>query len=120
MQEYTSLETSRKIYEMFGWGNDIGKYWDNNRLVDYISVPCVPAYTLPYLLDKLPVSLLIEKAGGKIHSHFMIERLHGGAWSAVYPGRHDISVPSHEFVVEAAALLCLELGKQGILPGKDK
>lgn len=144
MQEYTSLETSRKLFEMFGWGSDTEKIWryhkptraselkyraeqeaDNYRFRNNHEAPryraendFYPAYTLIYLLDKLPKFLEIEHP---ITLKLTLGVVIGGRWCASYDSENG-NIKFEQFAdtpVEAAALLCLELCKQGILTTKE-
>lgn len=136
MQEYTSLETSKQLYEMFGWSDTSGYYYYKSdgvygsqiartletkpgwwRISGEPANDTVPMYSLPYLLDKLPVGL-------ENGEYLQITPAPDDQWEFGYAEYGEIPYGNPQAVaatpVEAAALLCLELGKRGILPKVNK
>lgn len=128
MTKYTSLETSKKLYEAFPeWEkpkDDTEMHWiasvgypaqfvhDNCCWLTYEDEEYIcPAYDTDYLLEKLQSKkgLAVTKyVGGGWNAHCE-RKMHGNAkWVDYYEGEADTPA-------EALGLLALKLKKEGIL-----
>jgi len=120
MSDVASLELSRELHELSGWedtryyyhsliSHDM-KRWSEYKLQDYrpdndFGMRIVPAYTLGYLLRKLPNFTEVQNIGFDGENEWRVMR-------------HDVR--RNPFCIartpeDAAAKLCIELFKQGIL-----
>lgn len=131
-----SLELSKELYELSGWGATGNIYWR-----DTVSEPTVwftdhahndpelqvfdaenklPAYDLGYLLRKLPDTIDLDDDADRVLTLQPMRGLRGsGRWDASYDNvdkvqdsRLDCFSDTPE---DSAAMLAIELFKQGVL-----
>lgn len=116
MIDVTSLEVSKELFKISGWDDTRRQWWvsDNNPSgsVSYtdgqipVSKLDPPAYDLYYLFDKLPTEVHLTKFADS-------------ADNVRYQIIHDDTTKHFNIVadtsVEAAAHLCIELIRQGVL-----
>jgi hypothetical protein len=126
-----SLELCTELYERSGWRYDAGKngWWYTNSRpdgeLDTLALATsvsnsVPAYDLGYLLRKLPPYVDSKEYPGKPAYLDMGLRDNGPPWFVWYVALSEIDVISDfgvcaETPEDAAAKLCIELFKQGVL-----
>jgi hypothetical protein len=131
--EVASLELSKELYELSGWGN-VGTYSSKNPFNYWVdrthddrehelnygggNIPSdggiYPAYDLSYLLHKLP-----QKIVRKINHILMLSPTSGGDWRIWYDGETFIFYA--DTPEDAACKLAIELIKQGVIqPGETK
>lgn len=127
--DVASLELSRELYELSGWEdtyfvsiipNDGVKRYKRTVLsreeactAEHCNHKPVPAYTLGYLLRKLPPRIEPGKDPGCLSVH----SLAGGSWIAQYDKQLDMPQFSEGGVTpeNAACKLAIELIKQKVI-----
>lgn len=119
MSDVGSLELCKELFELSGWTDTYfcysayGKQWSITHGRQSSKIEKCPAYSLGYLLRKLPNEATSKKYGGY---HYLY--LHHGKqdWYAYYG-----AIDTTEFMAagdtpeDAACKLAIELWKQGIL-----
>lgn len=113
-----SLELCKGLYAVSGWDDeqlDHHVYSYPNSLVN--NTVRFPMYTLDYLLDKLPHFIeLVQMSGGYTPTGWRaIKRSSQDYWHRGGPIEAEADNPT-----DAAAKLCIELIKQGILTPERK
>lgn len=104
----TSVELSKKIFKKTLWEGE-GAYWG---VVDKVTERQVPAYSLVYLLDKLPVGIVLKKRKGSYSAR------PEGIWTYKMMGLDKYKkIPPQEASTpeDACGLLVLELVKIGVV-----
>lgn len=130
--ELTSRELCEKLFKVSGWGETYLSYWYNDETDDLIAEYgsgaelIAPAYTLGYLLRKLPKTQL-PKHVNELNQGWEIKlgwNYKNQYWYAGYSKDdkyfswyYEADTPE-----DAAALLCIKLFEEGILtaPSPDK
>lgn len=108
--QVASLELCKELYELSGWSSQIthNEPTPSSSLVG--QVPICPAYTLGYLLRKLPVTVPNEEV--KLNLTRFSENFYTAsyAWEDDFAPYGDGNTPE-----DAACKLAIELWKQGVL-----
>lgn len=111
MTKYTSLETSRKLYEAFPEWEGV---YDSSTLYEDDNGNRIPYYDTDYLLEKLPKRKLDNLFGGT-----QLMSLEDGKWGVRCDAGSDGKIyylwGVADTPAEALALLALRLKKEGIL-----
>lgn len=125
MSDVASLDLCKELYELSGWGDDeiihFG-YREDGTVAHFRVWPAMcPAYDLGYLVKKLPSPLVVHEPP----QCFVELKRYGEPWVAMYRQENTMQpVAALRFdsltPEDAAAKLCIELFKQGILRVEGK
>lgn len=125
--DVASLKLCEELHELSGWGGTPCNYHEAYLTKEMLVIPSgfgnlrlnrdgpinhiSPAYTLGYLLRKLP-----QYSGGMAFSltHCRVDDTKD-FWTAAYPLSNTYQTGVAETPEDAAAKLCIELFKSGIL-----
>lgn len=101
MSDVASLELSKELYELSGWGAELNDWRSNSGTgVD----GAYPAYDAGYLLRKLPIYCNVE---------------HDKVWSSTFDNVIDNFTTIAAIPENALCQLAIELFKQGILKREE-
>ena len=119
MTDVASRELSKQLYDLSGWTEPADYYWYENGLYNQYQKPpeaefVAPAYKLGFLIRKLPRQI----DGEEMRNCSISMEWLGNQW-VFYYSRTDFSGTA-DTPEDAAAKLCIELIKQGILKGKEQ
>lgn len=121
MIDVASRELCKELYKLSGWTNDgptwfkaKGKHWKTYNRIPTVknSQDRLPAYDLGFVLRKLPKHL-----SGP--SPLTLTYIIGNYWQASYGYYESVQRENADTPEDAAAKLCIQLIKQGILKGKE-
>lgn len=104
----TSLELSKRLFELSGWQNK-GRFWGalaKNGLQ-------IPVYDCEFLLTKLPIRIDLGDDPGCLALH----SLHNGGWAAQYDKRKTapLYTADADTPEDALCLLAIKLIEEGLL-----
>lgn len=123
-----SLELSKELYELSGWGLDTGRFYNPDGSVMNLSLKelvgelpnwaICPTFDLGYLLRKLPAEVASQEYDGE-EARLWLRKdqdLYFGFYAVMTKKncRSDFGV-SADSPEDAAAKLAIELFKQGVL-----
>lgn len=100
----TSLEISKRLYELSGW-DDTDDHYPKTSNHEYS-----PAYDLGYLLRKLP-----RYAGGMAFQLSSTSPSGGESWQISYPTGYVNAFGRADTPEDAAGLLAIKLFEEGVL-----
>lgn len=121
MNDYASLENSKRLYEVSGWDDEDLLHWQKRRgddgttmydLAIYESGFC-PAYSAGYLLRKLPPTI---QGNIPASERPLVLQANNPMWFARY---EDIDATEHQVMADtpenSLVLLAIKLFEDGIL-----